>query len=124
MKKYIIIVALISSFYASAQKSGSTIKGRVYNAKNNEPVEFATVVIQNTVNGINSDLNGNFLLKDVDPGFYQLKVSAIGFKTYISESFRITLAAGGYSFGRGRCPAQFFPEKGGEPDFAANNWDR
>ena len=94
MKKYILIVALISSFFASAQQSGSTIKGRVYNAKNNEPVEFATVVIQNTVNGINSDLNGNFLLKDVEPGFYQLKVSAVGFKTYVSETFRITMAAG------------------------------
>ncbi len=88
---------LLSLFFVvsvSAQKPAATIKGRIYNAKNNEPVEFATVVIQNTVNGTNSDLEGNFLLKDVAPGFYQLKVSAIGFKTYISETFRITLAAG------------------------------
>ncbi len=94
MRKYILLLSLLSVFYASAQKSVGTIKGRVYNAKNNEPVEFATVIIQNTLNGINSDLDGNFLLKDIAPGFYQLKVSAIGFKTYISEAFRITMAAG------------------------------
>ena len=94
MKKYILILSLFSVISVTAQKPAATIKGRVFNAKNNEPVEFATVVIQNTLNGVNSDLDGNFLLKDVAPGFYQLKVSAVGFKTYVSETFRITLAAG------------------------------
>jgi hypothetical protein len=77
-----------------AQKPSSTIKGRVYNSKNNEPVEFATIVVQNSTNGTNSDLSGNFILNKIDPGFYQLKISAVGFKTYISETFRITLSAG------------------------------
>jgi hypothetical protein len=94
MKNYMLLLSLFVVVSVSAQKPAATIKGRIYNAKNNEPVEFATVVIQNTVNGTNSDLEGNFLLKDVTPGFYQLKVSAIGFKTYISETFRITLASG------------------------------
>ena len=94
MKKYILILTLFATFAVSAQNPSSTIKGRVYNAKNNEPVEFATIVVQNSTNGTNSDLNGNFLLKQVEPGFYQLKISAIGYKTYISETFRITMAAG------------------------------
>ena len=94
MKKLIFILLLFAVFSASAQQSSPIIKGRVYNAKNNDPVGFATIVIQNTVSGTNSDLNGTFLLKQVDPGFYQLKISAIGFKTYISETFRITLASG------------------------------
>jgi len=94
MKKYIFIFALFSSCLVIAQPSASTIKGRIYNAKNNEPVEFATVVIQNSTNGTNSDVTGNFLLKEVQPGFYQLKISAVGFKTYVSETFRITKAAG------------------------------
>ncbi|MCK9411645.1 MAG: carboxypeptidase-like regulatory domain-containing protein [Prolixibacteraceae bacterium] len=94
MNKNLFIIALFFVCTVHAQKSSSILKGRVYNAKNNEPVEFATIVIQNSVNGTNSDLDGNFLLKDIQPGFYQLKVSAIGFKTYITETFRITLAAG------------------------------
>ncbi len=94
MKKYLPVLFFLACFTVSAQPSVSTIKGRVYNAKNNEPVEFATVVIQNSVNGTNSDLEGNFTLKQVEPGFYQLKVTAIGFKTYVSETFRITKAKG------------------------------
>ncbi len=94
MKRYFPILFFFFFLSVSAQQSSSSIKGRVYNAKNNEPVEFATVVIQNTVNGTNSDLEGNFTLKQIEPGFFQLKVTAIGFKPYVSETFRITKAKG------------------------------
>ena len=96
MKKYITLLTYLISFSVSisAQPSNSTIKGRVYDAKNNEPVGFATIVIQNTTNGTNSDADGKFILNQVEPGFYQLKVSVVGYKTYISETFRITRAAG------------------------------
>ena len=96
MKKHITLLTYLISFSVSisAQPSNSTIKGRVYDAKNNEPVGFATIVIQNTTNGTNSDADGKFILNQVEPGFYQLKVSVVGYKTYISETFRITRAAG------------------------------
>lgn len=94
MRKYLFILSLYTFSSVSAQEPSAIIKGRIYNAKNNEPVEFATIVIQNTTNGISSDQNGNFVLKQVEPGFYQLKISAIGFKTYISETFRVTHAVG------------------------------
>ena len=94
MKNIIIVFFVLIYFSVSAQQPSGTIKGRVYNAKNNEPVEFATIVIQNTTTGTNSDVSGNFILKQVEPGFSQLKVSAIGFKTYISEAFRVTKATG------------------------------
>ncbi len=94
MKNIFLILTFFCSVPLIAQQSSSTITGRIYNAKNNEPVEFATVVIQNTVNGTNSNMEGNFVLKQIEPGFYQLKISAIGYKTYVSETFRITKAAG------------------------------
>jgi outer membrane receptor for ferrienterochelin and colicin len=94
LKRLLLLILLMGSVFAYAQSPQATIKGRVYNAKNNEPVEFATIAIQNTTTGTNSDLEGNFILKQLKPGFYQLKISAIGFKTYISETFRITMAAG------------------------------
>ena len=37
------------------------IEGRIYNAKNNEPVEFASIAIFGTSIGSISDLDGNFL---------------------------------------------------------------
>ena len=77
-----------------AALSAGSVKGRVYNAKNNEPVPFATVVLFETTKGAVADAEGNFNLENIDPGFYKLKISAIGYKTYFSESFRITKATG------------------------------
>ncbi len=94
MRQIIFPLLFLISIAVTAQQSSTTIKGRVYNAKNNEPVEFATVIIQNTTTGTNSDLDGNFVLNQLSPGFYQLKVTAIGFKTYVSETFRTTRATG------------------------------
>jgi hypothetical protein len=94
MRKCFLLTFIIISVSVFAQQSPSTIKGRVYNAKNNEPVEFATVAVQNTTTGTNSDLDGNFTLTKIEPGFYQLKVSAVGYNTYVSETFRTTKAAG------------------------------
>jgi len=90
-----IFISLISLFCTSlAAFSAGSVKGRVFNVKNNEPVPFATVVLFETTKGAVADAEGNFNLENIDPGFYKLKISAIGYKTYFSESFRITKATG------------------------------
>ncbi len=94
MKNYFLILSLFAAFTLHAQMPSGTIKGRVFDAKNNEPVGFATIVVQNTTTGTNSNADGKFVIDKVEPGFYQIKVSAVGFKTYVSETFRITRAAG------------------------------
>ncbi|MCE1197675.1 MAG: TonB-dependent receptor, partial [Marinilabiliales bacterium] len=94
MKKYIWIIALFMQGIALAQSPSATIRGRAFNVKNNEPVEFATIVLLNSTTGTNSDAEGKFQLSNLTPGFYQVKVTAIGFKPYVSETFRITPAAG------------------------------
>lgn len=68
------------------------IEGRIYNAKNNAPVEFASVAIFGTTVGAISDLDGKFLFTGLDPGFIELRVTSIGFEEYISESIQVTNA--------------------------------
>ena len=85
------IILFCTSF--SAFSIGS-VKGRVFDIKNNEPVIYATVQIGETTKGTTTDAEGNFNIENVEPGFYKIRVSAIGFKTYFSESFRITKATG------------------------------
>jgi len=89
---YLFLIVLFCTSF-SAYSIGS-VKGRVFNAKNNEPVIYATVQIAETTKGTTTDLEGNFNIENIEPGFYKIKVSAIGFKTYFSESFRITKAVG------------------------------
>lgn len=58
----------------------SIVKGKLVD-QNNKPVAFATVVLEGTtVGGISAD-SGEYVLSDVKPGKYNLKVSFIGFVT-------------------------------------------
>ena len=86
-----LMILLCTSFSAF---SVGLVKGRVFNVKNNEPVPFATIQIFETTKGTTADAEGNFSLNNIEPGFYKLRVSAVGYKAYFSESFRLTKATG------------------------------
>ena len=94
MKKPIILSLFILLFSTFTSMGAGSVKGRVFDAKNNESISYATVVISETTIGTVTDDQGNFNIGNLEPGFYKIKVSAVGFKTYISESFRITKATG------------------------------
>lgn len=88
MRRIVFILSLVLiPFILSAQKG--TIKGKVYNAKSNEPIEFANILIQGTTIGSTSDLNGNYIFTGVNPGFVRLVVSSIGFETTVSAEIQV-----------------------------------
>ena len=91
--KYILTLSLSLLVFANllAQDAG-IIKGVVYNRKNNEPIPFANVVVWNTTTGTTTDIDGKFALTGLKPGYIEIRVSSVGFKTYISESILITVA--------------------------------
>jgi hypothetical protein len=60
------------------------IKGAVVDATNNEPIPFANIYIENTKSGISSDLDGNYIIKNLKPGLYNITCSFVGYK---SKSF-------------------------------------
>jgi hypothetical protein len=88
MKKIINITLLILfTSFVFAQKG--TIRGRIYNSKTNEPLEFANIIIQGTNIGSTSDLDGNYIFTGIDPGFKQLVVSLVGFQTTLSPEIQV-----------------------------------
>ena len=90
-----IYTFLILLLFSSLTVFGSgSVKGRVFDSKNNEAVPFASVLIWETTKGVVTDADGNFTIENVDPGFYKIRVSAVGYKTAVSESFRVTKATG------------------------------
>ena len=94
MKKQLYLLTICLILSALHALGSGTVKGRVFNGKNNEPIPYASILIFETTKGVVTDADGNFAIENVDPGFYKIRVSAIGFKTYYSESFRITRATG------------------------------
>jgi len=88
MRKTIVLFAFVmSGLLIFAQKG--IIKGKVFNAKSNEPLEFANILIQGTLIGSTSDLDGNFIFTGIDPGFVRLVVSSVGFETAISSEVQV-----------------------------------
>jgi outer membrane receptor for ferrienterochelin and colicin len=66
------------------------IKGRVLNSKTNEAVPFASVVIWGTTIGAFTDEEGNFLFTGIKPGFTEIRVSSVGYKSSISQAIMVT----------------------------------
>lgn len=88
MKKFIIAVTFIFFGLTLFAQKG-TIKGRILNAKTNEPIEFANIQIQGTTIGSTSDLDGNFIFTGINPGFLRLAASLIGFETTVSAEIQV-----------------------------------
>ncbi len=93
--RYFIVYLVSHNLSAVAQENG-TLRGRVFDKKNNEPVPFANIVVWNTPKGTTSDIDGNYEIKGIVPGYIEIRVSSVGFKPYVSEAIFITNARPAY----------------------------
>lgn len=83
MFKRILFLALlvcILAMHAAAQAVMQEVTGQV--VAEGKGVEFAAVGLKGTPHGTTADANGNFLIKAVPAGQYELVVSALGFQEY------------------------------------------
>ena len=88
MKRYsLVLVVLLFVMQAFAQKG--SIKGRVYDAKTNQPLEFASILVQGTSIGSTSDLDGNYIFTGIEPGFKRLVISLVGYQTTVSSEIQV-----------------------------------
>ncbi len=75
----LFFVALFSMLTLGAAAQSNSIKGNVVDTSG-QPVIGASVLVKGTMNGTNTDINGNFSLNNV-PANGTLEVTFIGFKT-------------------------------------------
>ena len=66
--------------YTSFSQSG-VIKGTITDATNNETIPFANVYIEQTQNGVASDLDGNYIILNLKPGIYNISFSFVGYQS-------------------------------------------
>ncbi len=79
MKKMILLISLLFGFQFLSAQNG-IIQGRVYNSINNEGVPFAEVLIKGTTTGTTTDIDGNYIIENLEPGLYNLVITFIGFQ--------------------------------------------
>jgi len=70
---------------AGISAQSGTVRGNIFDKDSGEPVTYASVYLDGTTTGTNSDINGFFTLPDIPVGDYILIASFIGFDTVRTE---------------------------------------
>ncbi len=96
MKRINLAICIFLTFFSrelpGQQTARGVIEGRVAEAASNNPVPFANVVIYGTALGTLTDDDGNFSLKNIEPGYIKIAVTCIGYEPYFSEDIYVTNA--------------------------------
>ncbi len=87
---------LVLLLYSVTFAQKGRIRGRVYNRETNEPMAFVNVVVLDTETGAASDIDGNFLITGLEPGFYRLMASFIGYEISYSDEVQVNNAKTAY----------------------------
>lgn len=80
-RKLFLITTFFLVFATGILAQTGSIKGSVLDAKTNEPLIGASVLIQGSTSGVAADLDGNFTIRDVTPGTYTLVVSYVAYQS-------------------------------------------
>jgi outer membrane receptor for ferrienterochelin and colicin len=86
----LFIFLIIIPFTVFAQKAA--LKGKVVDAFSNQPLPFVNVVVSGTTTGTITDLDGNFLITGLEPGFVRIEASFVGYKKAISSEIEASVA--------------------------------
>jgi Fe(3+) dicitrate transport protein len=79
---FFLVLLTLLSVSSFAQKNA--ILGTIVDQKQ-QPLAGISVSLQGTVRGVQSDQSGNYILKDIPAGKYQLVVSHLGFQPFSRE---------------------------------------
>ncbi|MGB2470568.1 MAG: carboxypeptidase-like regulatory domain-containing protein, partial [Flavobacteriales bacterium] len=74
--------AILMSFSALAQVGAGTLKGRITDFDTKESLPFASVILflnGNQVAGTNTDFDGEYTIKPINPGSYDVLFSFVGY---------------------------------------------
>lgn len=90
MKKHYYIIAILALITTTLFAQKTSINGIVTDEKN-ETVIGATVVLENTTIGAVTDINGKYIINNLEPGKVNVVFSMVGFK---KQKHEVTLVAG------------------------------
>ena len=95
-RKVLMTIGLL--LMANIVLAQGTIKGTIIDPKTKEPVPFANVVAKQDgkqIKGTQTDMDGNFTIRPLPVGQYDIQASCVGYNTYTREGF--TVKASGIS---------------------------
>jgi hypothetical protein len=92
VRKFYFSIALIFLSTAAALAQGA-IKGKLTDKNTKEGIPFANVIAEVNgalVAGAQTDINGDFIIKPLNPGKYDLKASYVGYQAQLVQGLIVT----------------------------------
>ena len=89
----LIFAAVLAFGPLTAQVGSGTLKGEIMDLDASDPLPFASVVLflnGNQVSGTNTDFDGKYTIKPVQPGTYDVLISFVGYQSQKITGVKIT----------------------------------
>ena len=96
MRKFYAFLILLSIAYSGslfAQSGAGELRGKVQDAKTKEGIPFAAVIVESNGSQVaaqQTDFDGNFVIKPILPGKYDVRVKIIGYNERVISGVIIT----------------------------------
>ena len=88
--KAIILLFSFISISNFALSQNVKVYGTITNLLNNDPIPFANIIVEGTMIGTTSDIDGNYEILNLQAGAYNFKCSYIGFNTDIQSEIKVS----------------------------------
>ncbi len=89
----LLLLAFIVTTSSFGQTNSGTLKGKVTDKDTKEPLPFVTVIVfdqGNVVNGGTTDIDGEYSIKPLDPGTYDVRIEYVGYQPKEVKGIPIT----------------------------------
>ena len=93
MKRFLVSTLLVFSFAAAGFAQSGTLKGQITDKNKKEGLPFVNVVVElngSLIAGGTTDFDGNFVIKPIPPGKYNVKASSVGYAPIELQGIVIT----------------------------------
>lgn len=87
-----VIILLFLTTRIFAQQPTQTIRGTIIDEASNVPLAYASIGLENTATGTVTDSLGNFTLKNVAVGRYNIIASFMGYEPVVLKEIQVTSA--------------------------------
>lgn len=82
-QKLLLTIAVVLASTMLVFSQAGSLKGKVTNKENKEPIPFANIVVESSgqmVTGGTTDFQGEYHIRPINPGTYDLTISYVGFE--------------------------------------------
>ena len=87
----LFILAFLLAWRAEAAVTTGSITGKVVDARTGEPLPGVNVVVEGSIYGASTAIDGHYIIEKLPPGVYTLRASMIGYKNRTHKDVRVQI---------------------------------